>query len=533
MDKKIGFILILLIGAGAGLNSFAQTSSTPGAPTAAIVAASKKFLATLDDAQRGKVVFEFKDEAQRKRWSNLPTAAFKRQGLRIGDLTKPQHDAVLAVLASALSPQGYEKILQIVEADEVLRKSSGQSMFGRDEYYVSLLGQPSATEPWMIQFGGHHLGLNVTLAGEQRTLAPSHTGAQPAIYELEGKTVRPLGRETDRAFALLSSLNEAQRKQAILDFQMRDLVLGPGRDGQTIQPEGVKGSALTEKQRQMLLDLAGEWTGILHEAAAKAKMDEIKKNIAETWFAWSGPTEKGSAAYFRIQGPTVIIEYAPQRLGGDPTKAHPHDLPRSNERLRHKMAEAVTRTRRHLPLLLALLAFPSAVFAHRDDQYLQATLVAIEPSGVRLQINLTPGVAVAEQVLAQIDRDRDGAISKHEAADYAKFLKRDLTLRIDGRKLELKLTGSEFVPPAELRTGAGTIRMEFSASSGSFAAGAHRLALENRHLTAISVYLINAAQPRFATVQITRQKRNTNQSEGDIDFTFHPFRPKIAVFGAR
>jgi hypothetical protein len=166
-------------------------------------------------------------------------------------------------------------------------------MFGRDEYYVSFLGQPSTTEPWMIQFGGHHLGLNITLAGEQRTLAPSHTGAQPAIYELEGKTVRPLGRETDKAFALLSSLNEAQRKQAILDFQMRDLVLGPGRDGQTIQPEGIKGLALTDKQRQMLLDLASEWTGILHEAVAKANMDEMRKNIAETWFAWSGPTEKG------------------------------------------------------------------------------------------------------------------------------------------------------------------------------------------------------------------------------------------------
>jgi len=128
------------------------------------------------------------------------------------------------------------------------------------------------------------------------------------------------------------------------------------------------------------------------------------------------------------------------------------------------MAEAVTRTLCHLPLLLALLAFPSAVFAHRDDQYLQATLVAIEPSGVRLQMNLTPGVAVAEQVIAEIDRDRDGAISKNEAAAYAELLKRDLTLRIDGRDLELKLTASEFVPPEELRTGSGTIQMEFSRS---------------------------------------------------------------------
>jgi hypothetical protein len=234
----------------------------------------------------------------------------------------------LAVLAAALSPQGYEKVLQIVEGDEVLRKAEnggGRPMFGHDEYFLAFLGRPSTTDPWIIQFGGHHLGLNITMVGEQGTLAPSHTGAQPALYELEGKTVRPLGRETDKAFVLINSLDEAQRKQAVLGFQMHDLVLGPGRDGQMIQPEGIKGSALTDKQRELLLDLASEWTGIMHAAVAKAKLDELKHNIAETWFAWSGPTEKGSAAYFRIQGPTVIIEYAPQRLGGDPTK-HIHTI---------------------------------------------------------------------------------------------------------------------------------------------------------------------------------------------------------------
>src|SRR4029434_2977345 len=172
------------------------------------------------------------------------------------------------------------------------------------------------------------------------------------------------------------------------------------------------------------------------------------------------------------------------------------------------MVEAVIRRLCRFPLLLALLVFPSAVFAHRDDQYLQATLVAIEPSGVRLQINLTPGVAVAEQVITEIDGDRDGAISKNEAAAYAESLKRDLTLRIDGRKLELKLTASEFVPPAELRTGSGTIQMEFSAISGPLAAGPHRLTLENGHLTAMSVYLINAAQPRIAALSLAHDHRN-------------------------
>lgn len=98
MNKKIALVLMVLF--GTGLNSFAQTNSTPGAPTAGIITATKKFLATLDDAQRGKVVFEFKDEAQRKRWSNLPTGIFKRQGLRMGELTKAQQEAALAVLAA-------------------------------------------------------------------------------------------------------------------------------------------------------------------------------------------------------------------------------------------------------------------------------------------------------------------------------------------------------------------------------------------------------------------------------------------------
>ena len=86
MKRQIALVLSFLC--AAGLNSFAQTNSTPGAPTAAIVAAPNKFLATLDEVQRGKVVFDFKDDAQRLRWSNLPSVIFKRQGLRMGELTE-------------------------------------------------------------------------------------------------------------------------------------------------------------------------------------------------------------------------------------------------------------------------------------------------------------------------------------------------------------------------------------------------------------------------------------------------------------
>jgi hypothetical protein len=185
--------------------------------------------------------------------------------------------------------------------------------FGEDEYYLAFLGVPSVDAPWMLQFGGHHLAINMTFAGRRATLAPSLTAAQPARYSFEGRTVRPLGGENDRAFAMLATLDAAQRSRAILGYDVADLVLGPGRDGRTIQPEGLPASALSAAQQSMLLDLVREWAGIATDALAAPRMDEIRAALSETWFAWSGPTTPGSAAYFRIQGPTLVIEYAPQR----------------------------------------------------------------------------------------------------------------------------------------------------------------------------------------------------------------------------
>ena len=153
--------------------------------------------------------------------------------------------------------------------------------------------------------------------------------------------------------------------------------------------------------------------------------------------------------------------------------------------------------------------------------YLQATLVVIEPSGVRLQINLTPGVAVAEQVLAQIDRDHDGAISKDDAAAYAELLKRDLSVQLDGHHVGLNLTAYEFPRPSDLRTGLHIIQMEFAAMS-DFDAGAHKLIVKNSHMPTVSVYLFNAAKPKFGSVQVTRQNRNNDQSVGEIEFILTP-----------
>jgi hypothetical protein len=318
---------------------------------AAIVASANTFLATLDETQKSKVLFAYDDAAQRVRWSNLPTTMVSRAGLKMGDLNAAQKKAAMSLLASTLSKRGFEKVMEIVEGDEVLAKSSGGPspggpggggrgrgrgpggpggpggglMFGRDLFYISILGKPSVKDPWMLQFGGHHLALNITMVGAEGILTPSLTAAQPAKYTVEGRTVRPLGAENDKAFALINALDDAQRKQAILGYKVADLVLGPGQDGKTIQPEGLKASAMTPAQQAMLLDLAGEWAGIVNDQAAATRMADIKSNINSTWFAWSGPTTNGTPAYYRIQGPTLVIEYAPQPLGGDPTM-HIHTI---------------------------------------------------------------------------------------------------------------------------------------------------------------------------------------------------------------
>ena len=299
-------------------------------PTPGIVNATNAFLSSLDEKQRHSVQYAFDDEKQRARWSNLPTRMTPRGGINFKEMNAAQHSAALALVSSTLSRKGFEKIRQIMEADEVLKGSEGNNpMFGEDLYYISILGTPSEKEPWMLQFGGHHLALNITVAGERGILTPSLTGAQPALYTLNGKTVRPLGQESDKAFALLNALDDTQRKQAILNYRVADLVLGPGQDGKTILPEGLKASAMNEKQRTMLLDLISEWTGIVHESAATARTAEIKTGLGETWFAWSGPTVvqtgRNITGYYRIQGPKLVIEYAPQRLGGD-LSMHVHTI---------------------------------------------------------------------------------------------------------------------------------------------------------------------------------------------------------------
>lgn len=336
--------------------------------TQAVVNAANTFLATLSTDQRQKVLYAFDDAAQRARWSNLPTGFVPRGGISLKQMSAPQRDAATKLLATVLSPMGLEKVNEIREADDDFKvngskrgpggrgngpppgpPSAGQNgprpqprgpdgpggrppfssddMFGSDLYYISFLGTPSTTTPWILQFGGHHLALNITIAGSKGVLTPTLTGAQPATFKLNGKTIRPVGRESDKALALLQTLDENQRKQAVLTYRVADLVLGPGQDGKKIVPDGLKASAMNSRQQAMLLDLIAEWAGILNEPSAAARMSEMKADLNDTWFAWSGQTTaepgRNITAYYRIQGPHLVIEYAPQ---SDEPDNHVHTM---------------------------------------------------------------------------------------------------------------------------------------------------------------------------------------------------------------
>ena len=298
-----------------------------GDATAQVVAATEAFLETLDDAQREQVSFDFDDELKTSNWSNLPAPLVERSGVPLGSMTEEQQQAAMAILQAALSEEGYEKTVGIMVSDQVLADEGGGGdlQFGIDRYVVAIFGSPSETEPWMLQFGGHHLGLNLTVSGEDNVLTPSFVGVQPSEYTLaeagnltafepanvlDGGTVRPMGAENDEAFELINALDAQQQEEAILDYEVSDLVLGPGEDGRVLEPEGIPASEMTADQQALLLDLVREWVGIANEGAAEARMSEIEDNLDGTYFAWSGPTTNGEPVYYRITGPTLHIEFA-------------------------------------------------------------------------------------------------------------------------------------------------------------------------------------------------------------------------------
>ena len=306
------------------------TDKTTGSPSARVVkeavSAAEAFLKTLTQPQYEQVMYAFTDDRQRENWSNLPVGNVPRGGVRWGDMNAKQQGAAMRLLGKLLSEYGVKQVVDNMNGDEFLRiNGRGGNSFGSDEYYISFLGEPSTKDGWMLQFGGHHLAINVTVVGEQMTMSPSLTGGQPIDYQWEGKQIRQVAEEEDAAYELIGSLTEQQLKKAVTAKRYGDINFGP--TARSIKPakEGIQVSEFSEVQQDLLKKLIGFRLAVLNPVHAKLEMEKVVSSFPETWFSWKGPVESGGDASFRIQGPKILMEYSPQRLGGVPTN-HIHAM---------------------------------------------------------------------------------------------------------------------------------------------------------------------------------------------------------------
>lgn len=294
--------------------------------TAAIVAAARQFLDSLDDDQRQAATYRFTDNAQRSNWSNLPEGMVPRGGVKLGVLTEVQRANLDKLLGELLSEAGMENVTHQLAAEDLLISGDvlGIMKYGSRYFYAAFLGEPSTTEPWMFQFGGHHLAINATVFGPNVSFSPMLTGGQPLHLHLDGEDIFVTRRETAAAQAFMESLTDEQKEQAVRSDRPIDLRLGPGKYGVTVVPEGIKGSELTAIQKTLLLDVIEARLGFMNNDDFAQKMKAVMADIEGTYFGWWGRQDVLGAAYFRVTGPSIVLEYAVQN--GEETVDHVHSM---------------------------------------------------------------------------------------------------------------------------------------------------------------------------------------------------------------
>ena len=294
--------------------------------TAAIVAAARRFLDALDDNQRQAATYRFTDNAQRSNWSNFPEGMVPRGGIKLGTLSGSQRARLDGLLGELLSEDGVRNVTYQLAAEDMLVSGDLGSVmkYGSAHFYAAFLGEPSTTAPWMFQFGGHHLAINATVFGPNVSFSPMLTGGQPLHLRLDGDDVFIPQRETSAAQAFMDGLTDEQREKAVRAERPIDLMLGPGKYGATVAPEGIKGSELTARQRTLLLDVIEARLGFMNDDDYAEKMKSVVAGIEDTYFGWWGRQDVLGAAYFRVTGPSLVLEYAIQN--GEGTVDHAHSM---------------------------------------------------------------------------------------------------------------------------------------------------------------------------------------------------------------
>ena len=287
----------------------APTPTTAAAETfsADMARAATRFLDALDAKQRAKATYAFAD-AERTRWHWTTPSGFPRNGLALKEMNPGQRDAALNLLQVSVSSAGYQKALDIISLQNDLSNDP-------QLYYVTVFGAPGSVAPWSWRFEGHHLSRHFTLAKSQLAITPFFLGAWPTV---NNAGLKAMEREEWAARELIKSLEGSKRQTAL--FQARTLTehVTQNRPYVTpLDPVGLLAGEFKSEQQALLLEIIKTYLGTLPEKLNAAHFERIRSaGVEKIRFGWAGSLEARNPHYYRLQGPSFLLEHDNSRNGG-------------------------------------------------------------------------------------------------------------------------------------------------------------------------------------------------------------------------
>ena len=285
-----------------------------GVSTASVRTAAERFLASLTNQQRARTMFAVDDPEWRK-WMNQHF--YVRQGVSFQEMTASQRDSAFGLLEASLSARGLKLTRDIMRLNETLAELTNDHEFlGEWLYFITVMGKPSATEPWGFQLDGHHVIINYFVLGDQVVMTPFFAGSEPVVATSgKYKGISILQDEQNRGLDMLLALDNAQRAKAILNpnktanYNLTEAF----KDNVVLDYAGARAADFPEPRRKQLLDLIDLYVGNMDDGHARVKMDEVKRHIGRTCFAWIGASDSSGVYYYRIHSPVILIEFDHQR----------------------------------------------------------------------------------------------------------------------------------------------------------------------------------------------------------------------------
>lgn len=294
----------------AGLAVLVATEQSAARMTEAATA----FVSALSTEQRQQAVFDYASD-ERRRWHFIPNEMFPRRGVSFRTMTAAQKHKAHALLKAGLSQQGYRTATAIIDLEDVLRAIESSPRFARSplDYQFSVFGTPGPRGQWGWRVEGHHLSLHFAVSdGRVVATSPTFTGANPAeVKEGPHKGLRVLAPLEDSGRAVVESLTDAQRTVAVLaGTAPNDIASANKNDIAPLSPPGLPLSRMTPPQREAVMRLLNAYVSMMATDLAAARMSRLTAaGLDGISFAWAGPTARGAKHYYRLQGPTFLVEY--------------------------------------------------------------------------------------------------------------------------------------------------------------------------------------------------------------------------------